>query len=943
METSVSSVTSVAKKQPANSLAYVIYTSGTTGKPKGIMMEHGNLVNLIQHQYKYTGIDFSRVLQFTTIGFDVSAQEIFSTLLAGGQLTLVDKYTRGDVPELFKLVEKSKLKTLFMPASFLKFVMNEEDYAGLIPGNIDHIVTAGEQLVVNEALKRYLRENRVYLHNHYGPAETHVVSALTLAPTGDIPEFPAIGKPVMNTAIYIFDKGGNPVPVGVTGELAIAGIQVGRGYSNRPELTAERFFSVFHRSYRPYRSNKLYKTGDLGRWLKDGNIEFLGRMDHQVKVRGFRIELGEIENQLANHCGVKDAVVQAKTGDDGDRYLCAYIAAASVDVDARELKEYLSRLLPDYMVPAYFVFLEKIPLSPNGKVDWKALPAPDAGSTGADSDYAAPTDAVEEKLVERWREIIFGQVSPGEAYPAISIDANFFRLGGHSLKATILVSRIHQDFDVRMPLLEVFKLRTIRRLAQYIRENLASKQDKFKGIEPVEEKEYYLLSSAQERLYFIQQMNPGSTAYNMPQVIPLDIAVDKKKLEQTFNRVINRHESFRTSFPVVNQAPVQRIGEKNYKLQITNYKQIPNYKLQITNINENFVQPFDLSEAPLLRVELIKLAESQHILLLDMHHIITDGQSQQIFFNDLMALYRGIPLPLLRIQYKDYARWQHRQKDEESFKRRETFWLDELGGELPRVNLPVETEDDNNLEGKRSGFVIGVKDTTSLKKIAAAENATLYMVVLSIFNVLLSKIGDIDPNNEQVIVGTPVAGRGHAHLQPVIGMLVNTLVLRNYPRGQKTFIEFLREVKTTTLEAFENQDYPFDLLVEKLSGKRDSGGNPVFDIMFTFNTYSNINGNIQDRGREPVVRPPQARQEAPVISKFDLTLSATEINGQLLVAVEYRTVLFKPETIDRYMDYFKEIVALVIEEPGKQLKDIKISHRLTSAKPSQQEIDFSFV
>ncbi|MCP4157286.1 MAG: amino acid adenylation domain-containing protein, partial [bacterium] len=357
-------------------LLYVIYTSGSTGKPKGVMLEHGNLVNLLNYQYKYTNIDFSRVLQFATISFDVSFQEIFSTLLAVGRLYLITGETRNDIHRLFTVVAENGIKTLFFPAAYLKFIFAREDYSTQIPGSVDHIVTAGEQVVINDSFRECLRKNKIYLHNHYGPSETHVVTTLSLEPLGEIPGLPSIGIPISNTAIYILDRAKQLLPVGAAGELYIAGAQLGRGYLDRPELTAERFieFKIPGNSC-PVEVDYLYRTGDKACWLADGNIKFLGRLDQQVKIRGFRVEPGEIETRLSGHEAVKEAVVTVGEEISGDKYLCAYIVAkpgqssleknAGGTIDMTLLRNYLSRDLPGYMIPSYFVTLEQIPLTPN--------------------------------------------------------------------------------------------------------------------------------------------------------------------------------------------------------------------------------------------------------------------------------------------------------------------------------------------------------------------------------------------------------------------------------------------------------------------------------------------------------------------------------------------------------------------------------------------------
>jgi acyl carrier protein len=404
---------------------------------------------------------------------------------------LIDREMRTDIPNLFLHIEKNQVKTVFLPMSMLRVIFNEVDYIDAFPGCVNHIQTAGEQVVVSDMFRNHLQKNHIYLHNHYGPSEAHVVTALTLDPAEEIPELPSIGKPVSNTAIYILDKYGCLQPVGIPGELYIEGVQVGRGYLNNPELTAQKFLyrtDRFYRSYRSYKSYILYKTGDLARWLADGNIEFLGRIDYQVKIRGFRIEPGEIETQILNHRDVKEAVVVPRENKPGDKYLCAYIVPTSPGVFEKtpgitELKRYLSGKLPDYMVPSYFIRLEKIPLTGSGKVDRKALPEP---GLKAGDNYAAPQNKIEEKLVKLWSEIL------DVDHLEIGIHDNFFELGGHSLKATILAAKIHQIFNIKISLAEIFKRPTIKGLSGYIKE---AKKEKYAAIEATEEREYYALGN----------------------------------------------------------------------------------------------------------------------------------------------------------------------------------------------------------------------------------------------------------------------------------------------------------------------------------------------------------------------------------------------------------------------------------------------------------------
>ncbi|HLP59825.1 MAG TPA: condensation domain-containing protein, partial [Candidatus Deferrimicrobium sp.] len=665
----------------SSDLLYVIYTSGSTGTPKGVMLQQQNLVNLIHYQYTHTNIDFSRVLQFTTIGFDVSAQEIFSTLLAGGRLFLIAKDTLSDIPALLNIVEKNNIRTLFLPASFLKFMSGEENYIRLLPSCIEHIITAGEQVIINDGFKKFLQRNNVYFHNHYGPSETHVVTALTLKPGDGIPALPSIGRPVSNTGIYLLDKVLQLVPAGVAGELFITGYQVGRGYLNNPELTAEKFgpqIALINKSFGKSRNpfskgflaagGILYRTGDLARWLPDGNIEFLGRIDHQVKIRGFRVELGEIENRLLNYPGIKEAVVVVREGDNGDKYICAYVVS-DVENAIPGLRDSLSKELPEYMIPSYFVPLEKIPLTPSGKIDRRALHKP---GLKADDTSTAPRDEIEERLAKLWAEALeLGKTR-------IGIDANFFELGGHSLRATILIAKIHKDFQTKIPLSELFKAPRIREMAEYIRNTVKERPI---SIDPVEEKEYYECSFAQKRLYIESLVQTGSTAYNMPIIMELAGNLDYAKLENAFLSLIRRHENLRTSFDVVEDHAVQKV----HRLEDISFS-----IERAAETIEDFIKPFDLSRAPVFRVGLIKKEEKRHILMVDMHHIISDGISLKTLAGEFMALYDGNELPSLRIQYKDFSEWQNRLFRSQEIEKQKKYWLSVFEGGVPALNIPTD-------------------------------------------------------------------------------------------------------------------------------------------------------------------------------------------------------------------------------------------------------------
>ncbi len=901
--------------KPTN-LAYIIYTSGSTGKPKGVILEHRNLVNLLHYQYRHTTIDFSRVLQFTTISFDVSFQEIFSTLLCGGQLTLVSRETINDIPLLFEVIERNRLRTLFMPASFLKFIMNEEEYRDLLPRGVRHIVTAGEQVIVNDTFRQYLQSNGIYLHNHYGPSETHVVTTLTLDPSGEIPELPCIGKPVSNTGIHILDSGNHLQPVGIAGELVIAGAQVGRGYLNRPELTMNKF------AFNP----TAYRTGDLARWLPDGNIEFLGRADHQVKIRGFRVELGEIESRLLAHDKVNDAIVLAREDEKGAKYLCAYVVTS----DRRDdLREYLSRELPDYMVPSYFVFLESIPLLPNRKPDRRSLPIPEREKSDG---YIAPRTPVEEALAEIWAEVL----EVGE--DTVGIEDNFFEMGGHSLKATVLTVKVHKRLNVRIPLVEVFQRPTIAQLSRYI---VSAGKDRYTAIPPAEKREYYPLSPAQKRLHILYQVEPGNTAYNMPRLISLPDRVDTDEVERVFRSLIRRHESFRTSFFTLEGESMQRVhddvafgverfgrGDPLWSPSHGNHSGHPVSRVEGSHRGlplqslRDFVRPFDLSRAPLLRVGMMEPGGNNnngYILIVDIHHIITDGVSQDILTGDFMKLYHGETLEPLQLQYKDFSQWRNREKHGDHIRRQEDYWLREFAGDIPLLNLPTDYPRSGTVGFGGGGFSFTIPGPLSreIKESAFETGVTPMMVLISVYSLLLSKF----TNRQDIVVGTVVAGRRHADLQNIIGFFVNMLAIRTAPAKDLRFPDYLNLVKEKSLQAYENQDYPFEELVAKLDIPRQPGRHPLVEAVFLF-----TEGGDEEDEHEHESGTGTGASNALNRSHFDLMLHALTLEDSIRMNFEYSTSLFKEDTIREFARYYMEILEQVTTDMDCRLGELTLSH-----------------
>jgi amino acid adenylation domain-containing protein len=653
----------------------------------------------------------------------------------------------------------------------------------------------------------------------------------------------------------------------------------------------------------------------------------------QARMNESRVNLGEIENCLLEHGDIGKAAVVLRKEAGRNPYLCAFIESEKDLIEA-ELLSYLSPKLPQQAIPARYIRLEKTPYMLNGRVNRKLLEMIGL-DTGVDTGYNGPRDEVENKLAEIWSEVLTIDKSK------ISIATNFFEVGGQSLKATILLAKIHKELQVKVPMAEVFKRPTIKGLGAYIKE---SKEEKFIPIKAAGEKKYYVLSSAQKRMYFLQQMDPGNVNYNMLRVIPLDPEIERERLEETFRKLIDRHESLRTSFALVDDQPVQKIHDKAgfwidyYDLSpgggsgTGSYRAVGTTRDAVREIIKDFVKPFDLSKAPFLRVGLINTGESRNVLIVDMHHIISDGLSLDLMEKDLLALYYERDLPELRLQYKDYSEWQAGVEQKRVLQNQEEYWLRRYAGQLPVLHLPTDFKRPimQSFAGNRLTFEIDREVTKSLKELAKYRDVTMFMLLFTFFNILLTRLS----GQSDVVVGTPVAGRRHADLENIIGMFVNTLAIKSEMSTEQTFGELLKNLKQNILKAFENQDYPFEDLVEKISTTRDTSRNPIFDVAFSF----------QDQDGVPV--PDQLRSfyyNENLTSKFDMTLAGAEADGKLLFAVEYCTKLFKADTIKRFVGYFKDIIQAVRQREDIRLKDIKISHELADSRSSVvQGIDEAF-
>jgi len=899
-------------------LAYVIFTSGSTGKPKGVMIEHRNAVNVVSwFARKYQVQPGTNVLQLSDYTFDASVNQVFGTLLHGAALHLLDEDVLLDTQWMRQYIDKNCIHIV----NFVPVMINDWLGNGKKSTSIRAILSGGERL--DDSLKDRLLNMGYELFNQYGPTETTIDALVEKCSTHPV----TLGKPIANVQCYILGRDNNLLPTGSPGELCIGGHGLARGYLDNPQLTREKFIG------NPFvKGDRLYKSGDLVCLTPEGKIQLLGRIDNQVKIRGYRIELGEIESQLLSYQGIKEAwattwekaIDTRNENPYGDQYLCAYFAAeVSMTADIPAIREYLSQQLPDYMLPRYLVQVERIPLTPAGKVDRSALPIPHLEEGPA---YVPPSNPTEEKLAEMWAETLKVEKE------TLGIDDNFFELGGHSLKTTILVSKIHRVFKVRIPLVEFFRMPTIKGLSRYITRTAPVK---YESIDPAPLKQYYPLSAAQKRLYFLYLMEPGTIAYNIPKVLRIEGKSDREKLETIFKKLIQRHEILRTSFHTAAGQAVQKIHRQvNFEIEYHRQVSEPDTLLIINN----FPRPFDLSRAPLMRVGLIDSEANEFILMVDRHHIVSDINSEALLEEEFKVLYAGQEedLPPLRLQYKDYAEWQNLWAASGEMKKQEEYWRELFAGDLPLLEIPTDSPRPllYSFEGSAYPFHLEKKETEILKQIALEGKTTLFVVLLTLYYILLWRIC----GQEDIVVGTPAAGRRHAHLEPIVGIFLNTLVLRAHPRGGKTFVSFLEETRKTVLEAFENQEYPLEELVETVMEHRQMDRNPLFDVMFSYQEMENRPQESLSLLNIKV----KVHEIEKTTSKFDMILHAAAAKDTLRFTFEYCTKLFKEKTIRRFANYFTEIVTTVIANKHKRLEEIRVTHRLGDADAAVPAMEFAF-
>ncbi|MCL5958374.1 MAG: amino acid adenylation domain-containing protein, partial [Chloroflexi bacterium] len=915
--------------------AYVIYTSGSTGRPKGVSVSHRSLANTFRawnQAYQLGPTDAH--LQMASFSFDVFIGDFVRALCSGGKLVLCPRESLLAPEQLYQLMHRENVNCAdFVPAvlrllvDYLKRSSQRLDFMRiLVCGSDTWYVAEYEQF-------RALCGPHTRLINSYGLTEATIDSSFfesaDLELPGDRPV--PIGRPFANTRLYILDASLQPVPVGVPGELHVGGEGVARGYLNRPELTARRFIpNPF--GDEPLGTNGdaaplLYRTGDLARYLPDGNIELLGRGDSQVKIRGFRIELGEVEAVLGQHPGVREAVVLALGDSAAGKRLAAYVVPVGEGAPSNaELRGFARERMPEYMIPSVFVTLDRLPLTPNGKVDRAALPAPDWDLQGADGCYVAPRTPQEQIVADIWSQVL-GQARVG-------IYDDFFDLGGHSLLATQIISRLRDVFQVEVPLRSLFDSPTVAGLAVALAEAINSgSSSTLPPLQPAPRDGDLPLSFAQQRLWFIDQMEPGSPFYNIPSGLRIEGPLDREALARSLDEVVRRHEALRTTFSAVDGRASQVITpDLKLTIPLTDLRALPpaereTHAMRIAT--EEIQRPFDLGRGPLLRARLLRLDDEEYVAILTVHHIVSDGWSMGVLIRELAVLYeafvhhRPSPLPELPIQYADFAYWQREWLQGESFESQLSYWKLQLAGAPHLLDLPTDRPRPavQSYEGATQQFILPESLSRSLKALSQKEGATLFMILLAAFQTLLHRYSGQD----DICVGSPIAGRNHAGVEDLIGFFINTLVLRTDLSGTPTFKQLLRRVREVALNAYAHQEVPFEAIVSALQPQRDLSVSPLFQVMFVLQNVPS-----PDLPTEDVTL--SSLDMASPTSLFDLTLFMMEAPEGLVGNVEYRTDRFDASTIARLIGHFQTLLGGIVASPDQLISSLPL---LTEAERRQ--------
>ena len=902
-------------------LAYIIYTSGSTGVPKGVMIHHRGMVNHLWANIEalsMTGTD--ALAQTASQCFDISVWQFLAPLIIGGRVQIFPDEITQDPARLLRAVDGAGVTVFEMVPSLLQVALADVKTQEQKPElqSLRWLLPTGEEVPVALCREWFSVYPSVPLMNAYGPSECSddvTLAAIYESPAESLNRM-SIGRPVGNLQVAIVDRRLNPVPVGVPGELCVRGVGVGRGYLSLPSRTA----SVFVPD--PFSTEpgaRMYRSGDRAKYLPDGSIEFLGRMDHQVKVRGHRIELGEIEAVLSQVSGVSEAVVIVREDAPGDARLVGYVVwETGAETSSADVREQLRRRLPDYMVPAALVTLERMPLSSNGKIDRKALPAPEANSVN-DQDFIAPRNPTEEVLSAIWSEILNTE--------RIGVEDNLFEHGAHSLLVTQVTSRIRKLFKVEPPLRLFFECPTIGGMARAI-DTLQAQEEGIAAppIVRIKREGELPLSFTQERMWFLDQLEPGLTAYNVPGAVFLDGHLDVKALEEAFGEILRRHEILRTTYGSAGGRPVQIINPPQpFHLHVEDLQHLPEHERDAAALQlakDNAQRPFNLSTGPIVRCFLVRMGPQRHLLAMTTHHIAYDMWSREIFIFELAVLYQAFikgessPLPEPEIQWVDYAHWQRHWLQGEVLGKQLDYWRGKLEGAPPHLDLPTDFPRPavQSYRGARQYLQLPPELARNVGVLSKQHGVTPFITLLAAFKTLLWRY----TGQDQIVVGSPIANRNRLESEKLMGFLANTLTLYTDLSGNPTFIELLERVRETSLGAYAHQDVPFELLVQALQPQRDISRSPLFQVMFNYMmNYSSPKVDLPDL----TLRLERLHSGA---AQFDINIDMWETEDGLNGVVEYCTDLFRHTTITRFITQFRILLEAITADPGRRLSQYSL-------------------
>ncbi len=923
--------------------AYMMYTSGSTGLPKGAMIRHGGAINHIYAEFDALGFtEAFNFLQTAPASSDISVWQFLAPLLIGGKTVIVDTETVCNPEQLFKVIRDEKITIVELVPVVLRGLL---DYISRISAQERVLPDLKWMMVTGESTSVELVNHWLGLYpsipvvNAYGPTEAadDITQYIVEKPLAENQRTVPIGKPLANLNLYILDSQMQLVPIGVPGEICVSGYGVGIGYWKNEEKTKLSFVpNPFPATAKPLpgtHQDLIYKTGDLGRWLPDGTIEFLGRIDNQVKIRGFRIELGEIEALLSQYPGVRETVVVVQEDSLGEKRLVAYVVPSTAELVlsnelVSQLRNNLKERLPEYMVPSAFVLLEALPLTPSGKVDRRSLPAPDWLQRNQEHSYVAPRTPVEEVVSGIWAQVL--------GVAQVGVDDNFFEVGGHSLSATQLISRLRNVFQIELPLRHIFEYPTVASLGKAIAK-LQQSRDNLQAppILPVSRDTSLPLSFAQERLWFLDQLQPNNPDYNMLAAVRLVGSLNIAALEQSFNEIVRRHEVLRTNFTLVDGQPVQIIAPSlTLKIPVVDLQTLPETKreAEVVRLAQQEAQlPFNLAQEPLLRVTLLKLGESEHVVLFAIHHIICDGWSTGIFTQELSTLYdafatgKASPLPELSLQYADFAYWQRQWLQGDVLETQLSYWKQQLAGapttlELKKIvgNSTPSTQQEEKTE---ASFALSTNLSEQLKTLSRQEGTTLFMTLLAAFQTLLYRY----TNQDDIVVGTDVANRNRAETEPLIGFFVNLLVLRTKLSGNPSFRELLGQVREVTLGAYAHQDLPFAKLVEVVRPDRKSSHTPLFQVLVVLQ-----NAPIPALELSNLTLTPLEVNTGK--AKFDLVLFVEETEQGIVGHWKYNTELLNHHALARFSHHFEILLSSIIKNPDTRIDALEMQSEAEKQK-----------